>query len=750
MLKEIIPNSSEERVYILLLASGQLSSAEIAKQLKMKTSEVESFIKELITKELVFTNQGIIPKYSAIYPLVSLANKAKNSIDSIQKIGNDINSFALERFDILDKIVTEQKSNLTKIVTQAKEENRVSSETATKEITSDIDKLIEEISQILSTESRAITDFANLTTVEINKHYQETTEKAGNTISLSIGEIIKNLDLSKEGINKSFLDSSVKVENAANVMNNTLQASIDLNYKEYTNNLTDTEIKIKKALEQYNAAAKDNIMLSRQTITSNYSSIISSVNTRLGVHDKQTEQILEERIRNISDTISEMSDEFAKLIKEKLMGVRREYQNMVDTLSRNVERLFTEVNTQLESLIATKTKTNQQSLENLFKLLRDNLEKNANETLEELKGKQNRISTELKATEDTSQRKMIEISDKLMMEINNNLNKSRTDFETSRTNISNISKRAKDDIISKYIEARDTAQSNISNEYKVAEDSVTSLGSKLLDDIRTLNTAVEVKSKNFIKTAQEKSTSAIAKIEMPSKTLLNRGKQAALKAIQNQNVIVNRTIDQTNTVVQDSIISETSNVKNQFKGYSEKFKESSKVIEKLLANIELTYRSIVTQVKDMPRPVFTTTTLIGKEAVLNQMDEILSRVKSTITLIYPNINDIPKAALLNSNPRTRIIVISDFDTFKNAALIRDLMTKENIQLKSLVTGSTSKPYYAIGRDAEEGLIGSVDDSGEVIGITSQSQAFVEMINAEIINGVITPKTKRVVLEENNH
>ncbi|MHA1440656.1 MAG: hypothetical protein ACTSPK_02175, partial [Candidatus Heimdallarchaeota archaeon] len=59
------------------------------------------------------------------------------------------------------------------------------------------------------------------------------------------------------------------------------------------------------------------------------------------------------------------------------------------------------------------------------------------------------------------------------------------------------------------------------------------------------------------------------------------------------------------------------------------------------------------------------------------------------------------------------------------------------------------PYYAIGRDGEEGLIATLDESGEVTGITSNSTAFVELISAEIINTVLTPKTKRVTLPENS-
>jgi hypothetical protein len=75
------------------------------------------------------------------------------------------------------------------------------------------------------------------------------------------------------------------------------------------------------------------------------------------------------------------------------------------------------------------------------------------------------------------------------------------------------------------------------------------------------------------------------------------------------------------------------------------------------------------------------------------------------------------------------------------------MSKENIQLKSLTIDATTRPYYAIGRDVEEGLIASIDESGEIVGVVSSSSSFVDLISNEVINSVITPKTKRVVIPE---
>ena len=740
-------STNDERIYLMLLSSGQMSSAELSEILELKITDIENGIKNLAAKNLVYTNPGIVKKYSAVYPLESLSDKAKNTLATIQNMGNEINAFAEERFEQLDKIVDGQKTSINNIVTGTKEENRATVEKAGVEITTELDKLIEEISQILNTEKRAIHELAQSTSVDISKHYQEITESTGNKISSSVSDISNNLEEAHGNISKSFNETANKVNTAAEVMDNSLQASLVDNFNNYKQGSEEIETKINNAITNYNKAAQDNMDLNSQAITDNFHVIIEAVNSRLGLADKETNQILQERIRNINDSITEMNEEFVKIIREKLLGVRREYQQMIESLTRNVEQLFTETNSQLETLLAAKTRTNAETVNNLFKLLKENLDKNAEATVDEIRNKENRVQTELKATANTSQRKMAEINDKLLMEITNNFNKSRTDFETNKNSMSGTISRAKTDLTTHYLEARETALNSIANEMKNCEQTFTEVSSKIVDDLRALCNSSEAKGKNFINDTEERANAAIAKIEMPSKTLLNKGKQSALKALQAQSSYVNKAIEQTQTAVEDTIISETSNIKNQFKGFGEKFKENNRTIERLLSNIELSYRELITKVKDVSRPTFKTTTVIGKEANLLQMSEIFSRVKSTITLVYPTIGEIPVEALLNSNPRTRIIVISEFDQFKNADIIKKLMSKENIQLKSLTVGSTDKPYYAVGRDAEEGLVATIDDNGEVIGITSTSHAFVDMISAEIINGIITPKTKRVVLQD---
>ncbi|MHA1170837.1 MAG: helix-turn-helix domain-containing protein [Candidatus Heimdallarchaeota archaeon] len=732
ILNELQLSPIEEKVYLLLLSAGQLSVHEIAEQVGGTTDEVERSIQSLIEKTLIYTNPSIVEKYNAVYPLVSLSEKAKDSIDIIQAIGSEINTYAQERFDTLDEIVKKQKETIHDISSSAKEEIRVATESSSIEISTELDKLIEEIGQILNDEKTAISSLSLTTTTDMSKHYQETTEKAGNIISSSVSEIVNTLAESESNITRTFENSSGKVTEASSVMENSLIATLDNNFGEYDKTSKEIQGKINRAMSEFDASAKDTMALSSETVTENYASIIESVHSRIGTHDKSTNQILEERIRNISASIQDMNDDFGKVVHEKLSGIKREYDQMIETFTRTTTQMFIDANAQLEGLIAAKSKTNYDKLDNLFKILKDNLDKNATETRDDIKAKEVRLGNELRTSVEITQRKMTEINDKLNMELINSFTKINTDFETTKNIMAGTVTRAKNDINSKYLEARDSTVASISQEFKDKETAFTEISSKIIDDI---------------KDTEDRAKAAIARIEMPAKTLLNKGKQTAIRYVQEQSTLLNKTINDSQTGVEDTIIAETANLKNQFKGFGDKFKESNKNIERLLVNMELIYRELLTKIKEIPRPAMNTATILGREPVLNQMKEILSRVKSTVTVVYPAVSDVHLTELLNSNPRTRIIVISDFDPFKNADVIKQLMGQENIQLKSLAIGSTNKPYYAIGRDAEEGLIGTIDESDQVIGITSNSTAFVELINADIINAIITPKTKRVVLPE---
>ena len=131
ILKDLQLTPIEERVYLTLLSSGQMSIPEIADHLKESVSNIESSVTSLRSKELVFTNPSIISKHTAMYPLVSLADKAKDSMDTIKAIGDEINAYAEDKVEKVERILKQQKVSIQSITTSAKDEVRVSTAVST-------------------------------------------------------------------------------------------------------------------------------------------------------------------------------------------------------------------------------------------------------------------------------------------------------------------------------------------------------------------------------------------------------------------------------------------------------------------------------------------------------------------------------------------------------------------------------------------------------------------------------------------
>ena len=138
-------NPIEEKIYLTLLSIGQLSISEIVNLTGLKLQEVEKSINNLQNKNLIFINPSILKKYSAIYPLVALAEKTKNSLNLINSLGNQIDLYSVEKAESLDKIVKNQKENLKQITSTSKEEIRLSTDSKSNLISIELDKLIEKI-----------------------------------------------------------------------------------------------------------------------------------------------------------------------------------------------------------------------------------------------------------------------------------------------------------------------------------------------------------------------------------------------------------------------------------------------------------------------------------------------------------------------------------------------------------------------------------------------------------------------------
>lgn len=126
--------------------------------------------------------------------------------------------------------------------------------------------------------------------------------------------------------------------------------------------------------------------------------------------------------------------------------------------------------------------------------------------------------------------------------------------------------------------------------------------------------------------------------------------------------------------------------------------------------------------KTKPLAIEQTYPIFGKEAVLNSILSCLSRVKSTINLVVPNLEDIP-LNVLETVPSTRRIELITSESSITPEYISELTNK----LPNVVVRKTPEiDAYIAFRDAEEVIIGT-GEGNSLASIATTQEEFVRLL-----------------------
>ena len=126
--------------------------------------------------------------------------------------------------------------------------------------------------------------------------------------------------------------------------------------------------------------------------------------------------------------------------------------------------------------------------------------------------------------------------------------------------------------------------------------------------------------------------------------------------------------------------------------------------------------------KTKPLAIEQTYPIFGKEAVLNSILGCLSRVKSTINLVVPNLEDIP-LDVLETVPSTRRIELITGES----SIAQDYITELINKLPNVVVRKTPEiDAYIAFRDAEEVIIGT-GEGDSLVSIATTQEEFVRLL-----------------------
>lgn len=117
--------------------------------------------------------------------------------------------------------------------------------------------------------------------------------------------------------------------------------------------------------------------------------------------------------------------------------------------------------------------------------------------------------------------------------------------------------------------------------------------------------------------------------------------------------------------------------------------------------------------------------LVTKTAILVHITDMLLRTKSTITIVIPEMADVPVENLLATRPQIRVHVVTGVDMTKDAQKIKQLLEKGNIR----VWDRPARDSFGCARDAEEVMLApAMGEPQRIVATISEHPGYVELFH----------------------
>jgi hypothetical protein len=204
-------------------------------------------------------------------------------------------------------------------------------------------------------------------------------------------------------------------------------------------------------------------------------------------------------------------------------------------------------------------------------------------------------------------------------------------------------------------------------------------------------------------------------------------------------------LSRTSELISSSIEAEIGTLETELTDYTSKFKEITIANEEVFKNHLFSLEKLASLVKETEHPEVQTASIISKEATLTYIRSMFSRMKGGITLLLPNINDIPVDLILATKSTQRIRIVSIIDVEAHKDLLKKLFQKPNVRIRSVDQEKFVgvEGYLAAERDGEEVLIGIKEDKGEVVAIASESDAFINLMGKIVLGDYFLARSQEI-------
>jgi hypothetical protein len=201
-------------------------------------------------------------------------------------------------------------------------------------------------------------------------------------------------------------------------------------------------------------------------------------------------------------------------------------------------------------------------------------------------------------------------------------------------------------------------------------------------------------------------------------------------------------IKKTQETVITGIEGQLNAITHGIQGYGDTFNNKVKEIRIMIENLSESLTEIDQKAEKIPPYQLDTQPLFGLETVRNFIESMFDRLAAGITLLTPSFKWLPLEKIEKSKMSQRITIVVPVEETKKTDMVKTLLKKNNVRIKSVSIEGMKMDYLAADRDGEEFCLGVTGGSDEkVIGLATTNDSYITLFGKIVIGDYFLARSK---------
>lgn len=788
-LESLDLNLQESKIYIILLALGPLSLGEIIENAEFTLDDSIKSLEGLKKKGYIHEISGVATRYSALIPWNDLKTSTEKTLSQMEALAGQLDDYIAQKLGVILGTMREESQKIANGLKEAQSGVNQIEMKAEGDIEAKVARFTLEVEQetdqtkggILKTFESKSGDHQGLVTEikekiiqkndEINTGFQSINQNILEGYQSGLNEVQNKEDERntvlttkvEELMSQSGESLTQGIQNVHTTMEKTGQSlydSIDERNEKVVSHIStstggiaetitkisdNSQLKVVSAIGSVNDKIQEQLATTKQEATAAFGATGVEIKSKTDESAQNLQQTLNDTLIKAQNQLTEMLQNAQETLSQTVSDTRTQVETTIKEFSdsvklntdSDVQKIVINTESTLGGLAQDSQVTFDKSKEEISTVLSEMKTETSQKTNESkeialmelesiIKTLKAEVSSQLEGFKSTMEPQQNFLKEKLAS--------FQSEFSSSQTQSINTFK----DFMEEFKAAINAKHQELSDLINKEKESV-------IENVNTFIEGMKGQIQDYDNEFRETLTqSAITSSEKV--ILKTREFQEKMVAVVNEmSKSANDQLTATTELISSSIETEISTLETELSDYASKFKELTLSNEEIFKNHLFSLEKLSSLVTDTKHPIVQTAPIISKEATINYIRSMFSRMKAGITILMPNIDDIPVDLILASKTTQKINIVSIVDINTHKDFLKNVFQKPNVKVKSVDPQKFVgvEGYLAADRDGEEVIIGIKEDQGGVVSIASESDAFISLMGKIVLGDYFLARSREI-------